>query len=176
MRYNGVRLEKGMYQEYGRTFSHVLESIDPSNQYVGTPLEGLDAFQRQLKRFDIKVKGAQSDTVEKFFATTESAVLFPEYVARVVQRGMEESDIVPMITASVTKVDDEEQVGNTRANLRKRGRLLVPEGQLRHRGPGRHYGPDPAVHYPGDCVLPHLPEAHHRGRSRWRGEGLSLAF
>ncbi len=52
----------------------------------------------------------------------------------------------------------------------------VPEGQLRHRGPGRHYGPDPAVHYPGDCVLPHLPEAHHRGRSRWRGEGLSLAF
>ena len=48
-----------------------------------------------------------------------------EYVARVVQRGMEESDIVPMITASVTKVDDEEQVGNTRANLRKRGRLLV---------------------------------------------------
>lgn len=64
MRYNGVRLEKGMYQEHGRTFSHVLESIDPSNQYVGTPLEGLDAFQRQLKRFDIKVKGAQSDTVE----------------------------------------------------------------------------------------------------------------
>lgn len=125
MRYNGVRLEKGMYQEHGRTFSHVLESIDPSNQYVGTPLEGLDAFQRQLKRFDIKVKGAQSDTVEKFFATTESAVLFPEYVARVVQRGMEESDIVPMITASVTRVDDEEQVGNTRANLRKRGRLLV---------------------------------------------------
>ena len=93
MRYNGVRLEKGMYQEHGRTFSHVLESIDPSNQYVGTPLEGLDAYQRQLKRFDIKVKGAQSDTVEKFFATTESAVLFPEYVARVVQRGMEESDI-----------------------------------------------------------------------------------
>ena len=31
MRYNGVRLEKGMYQEHGRTFSHVLESIDPSN-------------------------------------------------------------------------------------------------------------------------------------------------
>ena len=95
-----------MYQEPGCTFSHVLESNDPSGQYVGTSMEGLDAFQRQLKRFDIKVKGAQSDTVEKFFATTESAVLFPEYVARVVRRGMEESDIVPMITASVTKVDD----------------------------------------------------------------------
>ena len=61
------------------------------------------------------MKGAQSDTVEKFFATTESAVLFPEYVARVVQRGMEESDIVPMITASVTRVDDEEQVGKPSA-------------------------------------------------------------
>lgn len=124
--FDTLRLEKGMYQEIDRSFSQVLESLDPSERYVGTPLEGLDAFQRQLKRFDIKVKGAQSDTVEKFFATTESAVLFPEYVARVVQRGMEESDIVPMITASVTRVDDEEQVGNTRANLRKRGRLLVP--------------------------------------------------
>ncbi len=66
MRYNSVRLEKGMYQEPGCTFSHVLESVDPSDQYIGTSFEGLDAFQRQLKRFDIRVKGAQSDTVEKF--------------------------------------------------------------------------------------------------------------
>lgn len=125
MRYNSVRLEKGMYQEPGHTFSQVLESIDPSEQYVGTSLEGLDAFQRQLKRFDIRVKGSMSATVDKFFATSDSAVLFPEYVARVVRRGMEESDVVPMITASVTRVDDEEQVGSTRAKLRKRGRLLV---------------------------------------------------
>lgn len=67
MRCNSVRLEKGMYQEHGRTFSHVLESIDPSNQYVGTPLEGLDAFQRQLKRFDIKVKGAQYNRISGTF-------------------------------------------------------------------------------------------------------------
>ena len=122
---NNFKLEKGMYQEPGRSFSQVLEDIDPSDRYIGTPLEGLDAFQRQLKRFDIRVKGSASDTVDKFFATSDSAVLFPEYVARVVRRGMEESDVVPMITASVTRVDDEEQVGNTRANLRKRGRLLV---------------------------------------------------
>lgn len=122
---NNFKLEKGMYQEPGRSFSQVLEDIDPSDRYIGTPLEGLDAFQRQLKRFDIRVKGSASDTVDKFFATSDSAVLFPEYVARVVRRGMEESDVAPMITASVTKVDNEEQIGNTRTKLRRRGRLLV---------------------------------------------------
>lgn len=29
------------------------EVVDPIGNYQGTPLEGLDAFQRQLKRFDI---------------------------------------------------------------------------------------------------------------------------
>lgn len=46
---NNFKLEKGMYQEPGRSFSQVLEDIDPSDRYIGTPLEGLDAFQRQLK-------------------------------------------------------------------------------------------------------------------------------
>lgn len=125
MRYNSVRLEKGMYQKTGHTFSHVLESIDPSDQYIGTPLEGLDAFQRQLKRFDIKVRGANSDAVEKFFATAESAVLFPEYVARAVRHGVEESDIIPMITASTTTYSTTEQADAARTKLVKRGRLLV---------------------------------------------------
>ena len=80
--YDNLKLDKGMYQEAGRSFSQVLERQDPSEQYKGTSLEGLDAFQRQLKRFDIKVKGAGSDVVEKFFRTADSAVLFPEYIAR----------------------------------------------------------------------------------------------
>lgn len=125
MRYNSIRLEKGMYQELGRTFGQVLEGIDPSSQYIGTSLEGLDAFQRQLKRFDIKVRGTNSDAVEKFFATTESAVLFPEYVARAVRHGIEESDILPMITASTTTYSSTEQADATRTKLAKRGRLLV---------------------------------------------------
>ena len=66
--YDNLKLDKGMYQEAGRSFSQVLESMDPSERYKGTSLEGLDAFQRQLKRFDIKVKGAGSDVVEKFSA------------------------------------------------------------------------------------------------------------
>ena len=100
--FDNVRLEKGMYSEAGRSFSQVLERCDPSEAYQGTALEGLDAFQRQLKRFDIKVRGAGSDVVEKFFATSDSAVLFPEYIARAVRQGMEECDLLPDITATVT--------------------------------------------------------------------------
>ena len=103
--YDNLKLDKGMYQEAGSTFSQVLERQDPSEQYKGTSLEGLDAFQRQLKRFDIKVKGVGSDVVEKFFRTADSAVLFPEYIARSVRQGMEEGDILPHITAAVTKFD-----------------------------------------------------------------------
>lgn len=100
-----VRLEKGMYQETGRSFTDVLEKCDPSEQYRGTPMEKLDAYQRQLKRFDIKIKGAGSDVVSKFFASWESAVLFPEYVARAVRQGMEETNIIPLITAAETRFD-----------------------------------------------------------------------
>ena len=100
-----MRLEKGMYNEAGRSFTQVLERCDPSEAYQGTAVEGLDAFQRQLKRFDIKVKGAGSDPVEKFFTTAESAVLFPEYIARSVRQGMEEADLLPDITATVTKFE-----------------------------------------------------------------------
>ena len=102
--YENLKLEKGMYAQSGKSFSRVLESLDPSENYRGTALEGLDAFQRQLKRFDIHVKGAGSDMVEKFFHTSESSVLFPEFVSRVVRQGME-SDILPDITATVTNFD-----------------------------------------------------------------------
>ena len=100
--YENIKLEKGMYGRAGMSFSKTLEELDPSENYRGTPLEGMDAFQRQLKRFDIKVKGVGSDMVEKFFYTTESAVLFPEFVSRVVRQGMEEGSILPAITATVT--------------------------------------------------------------------------
>lgn len=103
--YDNLRLEKGMYGEAGKSFSQVLEAADPSENYRGTALEGLDAFQRQLKRFDIHVKGSSSDVVEKFFRTTESAVLFPEFVSRVVRQGMEEDNVLPSITATVTQFE-----------------------------------------------------------------------
>lgn len=43
--------------------------------------------------------------MEKFFATSQSAVLFPEYIARSVRQGMEEANLLPHITAAVTRFD-----------------------------------------------------------------------
>ena len=105
MGYDNLRLEKGMYRQGGKSFTQVLESLDPSENYRGTALENTDAFQRQLKRFGIRAKGAGSSTVEKFFATMDSAVLFPEYIARTVRQGMEENDILPSIVATTTVID-----------------------------------------------------------------------
>ena len=103
--YETISLEKGMYGAPGKSFTQVLEELDGSENYRGTPLEGLDAYQRQLKRFDIKVGGAASDPVEKFFSTSSSAALFPEYVARAVRQGMESTNRVSDLTATVTKID-----------------------------------------------------------------------
>lgn len=105
MAYDNLKLEKGMYRQEGMNFTQVLESMDPSENYRGTALENTDAFQRQLKRFGIKVKGAGSSTVEKFFRTMDSAVLFPEYIARAVRQGMEENNILDEITATTTVID-----------------------------------------------------------------------
>ena len=105
MGYDNLKLEKGMYRQEGMSFTQVLESLDPSENYRGTALEGTDAFQRQLKRFGIRAKGAGSSPVEKFFRAMDSAVLFPEYIARTVRQGMEENDILPAITATTTVID-----------------------------------------------------------------------
>ena len=105
MGYDNLKLEKGMYRQEGMNFTQVLESLDPSENYRGTALEGTDAFQRQLKRFGIKAKGAGSSPVEKFFRTMDSAVLFPEYIARTVRQGMEENDILPNIVSTTTVID-----------------------------------------------------------------------
>ena len=104
MPYDTLKLEKGLYTQ-GRPFTGALEALDPSEDYRGTALEGLDAYQRQLKRFDIKVSGPGSDAVEKFFKTSDSAALFPEYVSRAVRRGMEEANVLPRIVAATTVID-----------------------------------------------------------------------
>lgn len=103
--YETVRLEKGMYGTPGKNFTQVLESLDPSENYRGTPLEGLDAYQRQLKRFGIRAGGPGSDRIEKFFQTGDSAALFPEYVARSVRQGIEQENLLPSIVATTTAID-----------------------------------------------------------------------
>jgi len=105
MNYKEIKLEKGMYAVPGKTFSQVLESLDPSSEYASGDTAGLDAFGRQLKRFDIKVSGAASDSVSKFFSTTQSAALFPEYVSRAVRQGIEEANLLDGIVATKTRIE-----------------------------------------------------------------------
>lgn len=105
MNYENINLEKGMYAVSGKSFSEVLESLDPTQNYEGTADANLDAFGRQLKRFDIKVSGSGSDCVNKFFATTQSAALFPEYVSRAVRQGMDEAKVLDSIVATKTRID-----------------------------------------------------------------------
>lgn len=104
MAFDNIKLEKGLYST-SKGFTASLEELDPSENYIGTDYEGLDAYQRQLKRFDIKVSGTGSDTISKFFQTTDSAALFPEYISRAVQQGLEEEDILPKIVATTTMID-----------------------------------------------------------------------
>lgn len=99
-----IKLDKGLYRSpFG--INAELEHIDPSENYKGTSLEGLDAFERQLKRFDIKIKGANSSPIEKFFQTSDSAVLFPEYVSRAVRQGMNENCNIDDIIATRTDIN-----------------------------------------------------------------------
>lgn len=102
--YDNISLEKGMHKS-NKSFSAILEELDPTSNYKGTELEGLDPFERQLKRFDIRVKGFTSDNVSKFFQTSTSATLFPEYVKRCVLQGINDGNILKDIIATNTKID-----------------------------------------------------------------------
>lgn len=156
--YDSLKLEKGMYN---LGFTKTLESIDPSEAYEGTDLAGLDAYERQLKRFNIKVKGQNSDIVDSFFQTTDSAVLFPEFVKRSVLMGMETSNTLHSIVATVTNVENNDyrtiksttdssadsavsetnelpktviQTKNNLVTMKKRGRVIATSYEaLRHK-------------------------------------------
>ena len=104
MSYENIKIEKGLYTT-GKSFTQALEALDPSENYKGTSLEGLDAFERQLKRFDIKVSAKDCDTVSKFFQTTDSAALFPEFVSRSIKLGMKDNCTIDKIIATTTFVD-----------------------------------------------------------------------
>lgn len=150
--YDTVLLEKGMYNSNG-SLTDKLEEIDSSNNYNGSNLEGLDAFERQLRRFDIKINGINSDQISRFFQNSQTATLFPEYVKRSVLQGIKEGSILEDIIATNTKINaldyrpitsvskDDNTIKKTAemgnipiteirtqpnlANLFKRGRMLV---------------------------------------------------
>ena len=103
--YTDIKLEKSMYSVAGRSFTQVLAELDPDRQYKGTELEGLDAYERQLKRFGIKVRGKGCDSVERFFSTSDSAVLFPEYVRREIRAGFDGASLLGEIAAASSLTD-----------------------------------------------------------------------
>ena len=108
--YNEIKLEKNLYNLSGKSFTEALETLDPSDVYEGTNLAELDAYERQLKRFDIKVSGADCSPVEKFFTTTESAVLFPEFLRRAIKKGF---DSAVRITAAESTSESNQYIGCT---------------------------------------------------------------
>lgn len=108
--YNDIKLEKGLYNLSGKSFTAALEELDPSSAYCGTPLEKLDAFERQLKRFNIRVSGSNCDCVEKFFTSTESAVLFPEFVTRTIRKGFDDT-ILSSVCAAKTVISSGQYLG-----------------------------------------------------------------
>lgn len=108
--YNDIKLEKGLYNLSGKSFTAALEELDPSSAYAGTPLEKLDAFERQLKRFNIRISGQECDCVEKFFSSTETAVLFPEFVTRSIRKGFDET-VLSGICAAKTVAESSKYLG-----------------------------------------------------------------
>lgn len=111
--YKELNIQKSLYRGCGESFAERLEKMDPTENYRGTELGHLDAFQRQLKRFDIQVGGSHSSMLEKFFQNGQSAVLFPEYLMRAIRQGMEENDPLSSIVAARTLISATDYRGLT---------------------------------------------------------------
>jgi HK97 family phage major capsid protein len=86
----------------GLALTDLLEEIDPSSGG-----NALDAFERQLALAGIRVHGPNADTVDRFFASTETAVLFPEFVSRSVRTGMIEFRALERILSTRTRIDSD---------------------------------------------------------------------
>ena len=128
--YENITIEKGMYLEKGG-LTGALEKLDPSENYKGTSLEGLDAFQRQLKRFGIKVSGPDSDCVEKFYRTSIGDIVAAtthidgmDYRSITSEPGETELGLQVVNEGSAIP-ETNVTVQSNLVNLRKHGRMLV---------------------------------------------------
>ncbi|MCA9424086.1 MAG: phage major capsid protein [Candidatus Omnitrophica bacterium] len=86
----------------GLSLTDLLEELDPTE-----PESSLDAFERQLALAGIRVQGPNCDTIDRFFASTETAVLFPEFVSRSIRTGKTDFRFLDRIRASRTRIDSD---------------------------------------------------------------------
>lgn len=86
--YNDVQLSNDMYLG-NEGFTKALEYIDPTPNYSNSSLVVLDAYERQLKRYDIRITDndkRKSCLIRDFFKDKQSAVLFPEFINRLIKK------------------------------------------------------------------------------------------
>ncbi|MBI1389268.1 MAG: phage major capsid protein [bacterium] len=103
-RAGAIPLHEGMYAEAaqrGLGLTGYLETLDPSASGGE-----LDAFERQLALAGIRVHGDDADVIDRFFASQESSVLFPEFVSRAVQTGFADFKKLNKVVANRVKIDD----------------------------------------------------------------------
>jgi hypothetical protein len=93
------------------TVSEMLEIIDPSDYYAGTPEGELDAFDRQLMVAGIRVKsdpakGIFADKVERFETSNNpgSVVLYPEFINRQLRANLIAPDILSTLVNVTTTI------------------------------------------------------------------------
>lgn len=97
-------LSEGLYaaaRSMGLSFTEYLETMDPSD-----PSAALDAFERQLAVHGIRIQGEGADVIDRFFASKENSILFPEFVSRAVKAGMLEFRKLDDIVATRTRISD----------------------------------------------------------------------
>ena len=102
-----IKLERRLYdqaREKKMSLSQYLETLDPTPE--GTKL---DAFQRALQKHGIVAKslydkGIYASTVDAFYRTEESAVLFPEVIARAVRQAITEDTMLPYLVGQNTVI------------------------------------------------------------------------
>lgn len=110
-KFEELDLDKGAYgaaREEGVSLTEYLETLDPSEEYKGSKLEGLDAFERQLMKENLHVGKGAACLVSDFFKSSSSSILFPEFVSRNVRLGMGRGKFeatIDEIAATTTQID-----------------------------------------------------------------------
>ncbi len=100
-----VKLDEELYSKCalrGWSLTDILEEINPSD-----PDDVLDAFERQLKLRDIKIAGEGADIIERFFASNDNKILFPEFVGRQIRIGIEQYNKLKHVVATRTRINDD---------------------------------------------------------------------